>query len=127
MAANQFELGKQIAAELTPAFEALGLALDTFVVENLSLPDELQKRLDERISMNMVGDLKAYTQFQVAQSIPIAAANEGSGVAGLGAGLGAGMGIAKAITDALTPAPQPPAAPPAAPAVPPVDPTKPTP
>jgi membrane protease subunit (stomatin/prohibitin family) len=124
MAANQFELGKQIAAELTPQFEALGLALDTFVVENLSLPDELQKRLDERISMNMVGDLKAYTQFQVAQSIPIAAANEGSGAAGLGAGLGAGMGIAKAITDALAPTPQPPAAPPA---VPPVDPTKPTP
>jgi membrane protease subunit (stomatin/prohibitin family) len=126
MAANQFELGKQIAAELSPGFEALGLALDTFVVENLSLPDELQKRLDERISMNMVGDLKAYTQFQVAQSIPIAAANEGSGAAGLGAGLGAGMGIAKAITDALAPTPPTPPTPPA-PAAPPVDPTKPTP
>jgi membrane protease subunit (stomatin/prohibitin family) len=136
MAANQFELGKQIAAQLAPSFESLGLALDSFIVENLSLPDELQKRLDERISMNMVGNMQEYTQFQVAQSIPIAAANQGGGAAGLGAGLAAGLGIGKAMTDAMTgagmgapPAPQPPAAPaaPAAPPVPPVDPTKPTP
>ncbi len=100
MAANQGELSKQIAAAVQPSFEALGLRLETFTVENLSLPDELQKRLDERISMNMIGDMRQYTQFQAAQSIPIAAANEG-GIAGLGAGLGAGMGIGGAMADAM--------------------------
>ena len=100
MAANQAELAKAIAKEVMPAFEAYGLALETFTVENLSLPDELQKRLDEKISMNMIGDMRTYTQFQAAQSIPIAAANSG-GAAGLGVGLGAGMGLGAAMTDAL--------------------------
>jgi membrane protease subunit (stomatin/prohibitin family) len=100
MAANQGLLAAQIAEAVKPAFEALGLRLETFTVENLSLPDELQKRLDERISMNMIGDMRQYTQFQAAQSIPIAAANEG-GIAGLGAGLGAGMGIGGAMADAM--------------------------
>ena len=53
---------------LTPMFHELGLALDSFVVENISLPEELQKLLDQRIGMNMIGDMGRYTQFQVAQS-----------------------------------------------------------
>lgn len=57
MAANQVELGQRIQEGLRPFFTELGLSLDTFVVENLSLPDELQKRLDERIGMNMIGDM----------------------------------------------------------------------
>lgn len=100
MAANQAQLATQIAAAVQPAFEQLGLRLESFTVENLSLPDELQKRLDERISMNIIGDMRTYTQFQAAQSIPIAAANEG-GIAGLAAGLGAGVGLGGAITNAL--------------------------
>jgi membrane protease subunit (stomatin/prohibitin family) len=101
MAANTMELGQRVAEHVRPAFEELGLTLDSFTVENLSLPDELQKRLDERIGMNMVGDLGRYTQFQAAQSIPIAAANEGGG-AGLGAGLGAGMAMGQAMGRAMT-------------------------
>ncbi len=115
MAANQIELGQKIAEHLRPVFAALGLALDSFVVENLSLPDELQKRLDERIGMTMIGDMGRYTQFQVAQAMPIAAANEGGGVAGIGAGLGAGMAMAQTMMNAMQPpAPQQPG--PAAPA-----------
>src|SRR5437868_2323841 len=60
MAANQTEMARQIAEALKPVFAALGLLLDTFVVENLSLPEELQKPLDARIGMNMVGDLGRY-------------------------------------------------------------------
>jgi membrane protease subunit (stomatin/prohibitin family) len=103
MAANLHELSVKMAELLAPTFADFGLALDAFVVENLSLPEELQRRLDERIGMNMVGNLRDYTQFQVAQSLPIAAANEGGGGAGLGAGLGAGMAMGKAMADALTP------------------------
>ena len=117
MAGNQIELAQKIAEHVRPVFSELGLLLDSFVVESLSLPDELQKRLDERISMNMIGDMGRYTQYQVAQSMPIAAANEGGGAAGIGAGLGAGMVMANQMMAAMQqphsggPAPASPAAP----------------
>jgi membrane protease subunit (stomatin/prohibitin family) len=113
MAANQALVGEKIAEVLKPVFADLGLGLDSFVVENLSLPDELQKILDQRISMNMLGDMNKYTQFQTAQSIPIAAANEGGGAAGVGVGLGAGMAMAQSMMNALK-TPAAPEAPPAA-------------
>jgi membrane protease subunit (stomatin/prohibitin family) len=116
MAANQVELGNKITEGLKPMFADLGLALDTFVVENLSLPEELQKLLDTRIGMNMIGDMSRYTQYQVANSMPIAAGNEGGGVAGIGVGLGAGLTMAQQMMNAMKPGEAPPAAPPAAPA-----------
>ncbi len=111
MAANQIELGQRIAGHLAPVFADLGLLLDTFVVESLSLPDELQRLLDQRIGMAMVGDMGRYTQFQVAQSMPIAAANEGGGAAGIGVGLGAGLTMAQQMMNAAHPPPAPPAQP----------------
>lgn len=102
MAANQNALAERISEQIRPAFAEYGLTLDSFVVENLSLPDELQKILDQRIGMTMVGDLGRYTQYQVAQSIPVAAANEGGGGAvGMGAGLGAGVAMGQAMMDAV--------------------------
>jgi membrane protease subunit (stomatin/prohibitin family) len=119
--ANQVELGNQILEGLRPMYADLGLMLDSFVVREFSLPEELQKKLDERISMNMIGDMGRYTQYQVAQSIPIAAANEG-GLAGVGAGLSAGFGMAQAMGQAIqgayTPQQPPPQAPPPMGAVP---------
>jgi membrane protease subunit (stomatin/prohibitin family) len=53
----------------------------------------------------MVGDMGRYTQYQVAQSIPVAAANEGGGTAAIGAGLGAGVAMGQAMIDALKKAP----------------------
>lgn len=106
MAANQIELGQKIADQMKPSFTDLGLGLDSFVVESLSLPDELQKILDQRISMGMVGDMGRYTQFQVAQSLPIAAGNEGGGAAGIGVGLGAGLVMAQQMMGAVKEAPQ---------------------
>src|SRR5271154_5633820 len=101
MAANQGALAEKISDVLKPAFTDYGLSLDTFVVENLSLPDELQKVLDQRISMNVIGDMGKFTQYEVAQSIPIAAANEGGGAVGIGAGLGAGMAIGQTMAEAV--------------------------
>jgi membrane protease subunit (stomatin/prohibitin family) len=101
MAGNQIEMGKRVAEYIKPMMVDMGLSLDTFMVENVSLPEELQKMLDARMGMNMIGDMGKYTQFQVANSLPIAAANEGGGGAGLGAGLGAGMGMAQAIMGAM--------------------------
>lgn len=100
MAANQDELGRSLKSKLEPVFARYGLELDSFVVQNVSLPEELQKVLDSRIGMNMIGDLGRYTQYQVANSIPLAAQNEG-GLAGVGAGLGAGLGIGQSMSAAI--------------------------
>ena len=118
MAANQDELGRALKGKLEPSFERYGLTLDSFVVQNVSLPEELQKILDSRIGMNMLGDLGRYTQYQVANAIPLAAQNE-SGVAGVGAALGAGLGLGQTMTAAMTqavPAGTAPGSAPAAPA-----------
>ena len=85
------------------------------MVQNISLPEELEKVLDTRIGMNVIGDMGRYTQYQVANSIPLAAQNEG-GMAGIGAGLGAGMTMGQAMGQAMMNAMQPGAAPAAAPA-----------
>ncbi len=116
MAANQDELGSQLKAKLTEQFARYGLELDQFNVQNVSLPEDLQKVLDQRIGMNIAGDLNKLTQYNVAQSIPIAAANEG-GAAGVGAGLGAGVAMGQAMMGALSQAMTPAAAPAASPAV----------
>lgn len=108
MAANQSRMAEIMQTELGPVFNALGLTLDTFVVENVSLPEELQKMLDQKISMNMLGDMNRYTQFQAAQSLPIAAANEG-GLAGMGVGLGAGLSMGQQMANAMSTATQAPA------------------
>jgi len=100
MAANQDEFGNQIKLKLDPEFKRIGIGLDTLQVQNLSLPDELQKILDQRIGMGLIGDMARYTQYQTAQSIPIAAANEG-GLAGAGVGLGAGLTIGQTMASAM--------------------------
>ena len=110
MAANQGALGQKVADNMKPAFAELGLSLENFVVENISMPDELQQLLDQRIGMNMIGDMGKYTQFQVAQSLPVAAANEG-GTAGIGVGLGAGLTMAQSMINALKPGEAPPSGP----------------
>ena len=120
MASHQSQLGQNMLSGLRPMFADLGLLLDSFTLENISMPEELQKLLDQRIGMNIVGDMGRYTQFQVAQSLPIAAANEGGGLAGAGVGLGAGMLMAQQVMNAPKPAAAGPAAPtgPAAPGAP---------
>ena len=106
MAANQIEFAAKMKTALEPVFDRYGLALDSFVVQNVSLPEELQKILDTKIGMNMIGDMGRFTQYQVANSIPLAAQNEG-GMAGMGAGLGAGIGIGQSMAQAMTQAMQP--------------------
>jgi len=100
MAANQDELGTRLKLKLDPEFTRLGLGLSTLQVQNVSLPDELQKILDQRIGMGLVGDMSRLTQYQTAQSIPIAAANEGGG-AGVGAGLGAGLAMGQTMASSM--------------------------
>lgn len=102
MAANQELLSQRIGQALAPVFARYGVALDSFTVQSVSLPDALQKTLDARISVGMSGDLNKFAQYQAAQSIPLAAQNQG-GIAGVGAGMAAGAAIGQAMTGALNP------------------------
>jgi membrane protease subunit (stomatin/prohibitin family) len=122
MAANQTLMAQQIRGDLINAFGRYGVGLDEFNVGSVSLPEELQAALDERIAAGMKGGLSAdkmggFTKFQVASSIPLAAQNEG-GLAGLGAGLASGVAFGQTMMQGLNAGatPEPQSAPAAAPA-----------
>jgi membrane protease subunit (stomatin/prohibitin family) len=103
LAANQAAFAKALQIALAPSFTAIGLALDGLTLQSLSLPEELQKILDQRIGMGMVGDTSKLMQYQTAQAIPAFAANSGSGsgVAGDAMGLGAGMAMGQMMAQTL--------------------------
>lgn len=109
MAGNQGLMGEKIKEALIPVFAKYGLELDNFAVENVSLPEELQKALDTRISMGMIGNMQTYTQYQAANAIPLAAQNEG-GMAGIGASMAAGIGMGQVMAGAMNTALNPGAA-----------------
>lgn len=113
LAANYDELGQFALNSLAPRFVSLGLKLESFVVENISLPQEVEAAMDRRTSMGVVGDLNKYAQFQTAEAIRDAAQNEG-GAAGMGTGLGAGMAMGQMMQGAFQGNQQPAAAPQAA-------------
>ena len=100
LAANQSALAAKISEMVRPVFTSLGLELVQFVVENVSLPEELAKVLDQRIGMGIVGDVGRYTQYAAAESLDLAAANSGGG-AGVGMGLGAGAAVAQVLAASL--------------------------
>ena len=110
MAANQVLLSQKIGELLGAEFARLGLTLENFTVESITLPAAIQEALDKKISMGVIGDLGRYTQYQTAESIPLAAQNEG-GLAGIGAGLGVGAGVGQAMAGAMAGMMQPAAQP----------------
>jgi membrane protease subunit (stomatin/prohibitin family) len=101
MAANYGQLGDFLTSRIASEFQSYGLELTKLLVENISLPPEVEQAMDKRTSMGVVGNLAAYTQFNIANSIPDAAKNPG-GLAAAGAGLGMGMAMAGPISQALS-------------------------
>ncbi len=104
LAANQVMFADALAKELQPAFAKIGLQLEGMTVQNVSLPEELQKILDQKIGMGMVGnDMGKFMQYQTAQAIPKFAesAGQGGGVAGDAMGLGAGVALGQVLAQNL--------------------------
>jgi membrane protease subunit (stomatin/prohibitin family) len=115
LASNYDELSKFSRQKLQDEFQSLGLELTKFVVENISLPQEVEAAMDKRTSMGVLGDMGKYTQFEAAQAMRDAAQNPGGG-AGLGAGLGAGFAVGNAMAGAMSDAMKQKGSEPAAPA-----------
>lgn len=104
LTANQALLAQALTRELQPAFARIGLGLETMTVQNVSLPGELQKVLDQKIGMGMVGqDLGRLMQYQTAQAIPRFAegAGQGGSLAGEAMGLGAGVAMGQVLAQSL--------------------------
>lgn len=97
LAASYEELSEKAMERVQPGFEAMGLELTLLLIENLSLPEEVEKMIDRRSSMGIAGNLDQYMKFQTAEAIREAANNPDGGAAGTGAGLGAGMAMAQMI------------------------------
>lgn len=100
IAANYSGLSQYCMNALNAKVEALGLTLTNFVIENVSLPEEVEKAMDKRTSMGVLGDMGKYAQFQAAEAMRDAA-NNPNGMAGMGVGMGAGMGMGQMFTQAF--------------------------
>jgi membrane protease subunit (stomatin/prohibitin family) len=104
MAANQTQMAQTIAQSIRPAFQQIGLELDSFMIQSISLPEELQVALDKRIAMGMAGNLDDYAKFQTANAIPLAAQNAG-GIAGTAASMAAGLSIGQMMSQSMIQSP----------------------
>jgi hypothetical protein len=114
LAGNYDQLGQFLLQRIAPEFETVGLELTNLLVENISLPKEVEAALDKRTSMGIVGNLDQYTQFQAAEALRDAAANPGSGSEAMNMGLG--LAMAQRLSETLArPAPVAPQSAPAAP------------
>jgi membrane protease subunit (stomatin/prohibitin family) len=106
LAANQVEFAQQLLTATAPSFEKLGLKLESVTLQSVSLPEELQKILDQKIGMGMVGnDMGKFMQYQTAQAIPKLAegvGQGGGGIAGDAMGLGAGVAMGQVLAQQLS-------------------------
>lgn len=101
LAASYEELSEKAMDRVQPGFEAMGLTLTLLLIENLSLPDEVEKMIDRRASMGVLGDMDRYMKFQTAEAIREASSNPNGGAAGTGAGFGAGMAMAQMMGEMM--------------------------
>ncbi len=104
LAANQIALAQALRTQLAGNMADLGLALDDLTVQNVSLPEELQKVLDQKIGLGMVGgQMGQLTQFQAAQALTAGGggAGGGSSPAADAMGMGVGMAMGQAMAQQL--------------------------
>ncbi|MDO5022541.1 MAG: SPFH domain-containing protein [Eubacteriales bacterium] len=98
LAANYAELSGLVLNNLSTSFLPIGLKIESFVIENISLPEAVEQAMDKRTSMGVVGDLNRYTQYQTAEAIGESAKRDNS-MAGMGTGMAAAMAMANAMAN----------------------------
>jgi membrane protease subunit (stomatin/prohibitin family) len=113
LVSQQLLIGQKLAGVLTQELAEYGIQIPKFIIENISLPPEVEEALDKRTSMGVLGNLDQYSKFQAANAMEDAANNQGG--AGEGFGLGLGMAAAQQVANSLNRPAQPQSAPPAGP------------
>ena len=104
LAANYKEFADKITKQTNPEFLNLGMKLVKVIIENISLPAEVEKVLDEKTKLGMLEDhVDTYTRLKAADALADAAKNEGGGLAGMGVAFGAGTSLGRVFSDGLQP------------------------
>jgi excisionase family DNA binding protein len=97
------ELGESLLPLINPMVKAkYGLEISSFIVENVSVPPEVEQAIDKRSSMSAIGNLNDYVKYQMAQHLGEA---PGSGAGGMASELAIGLAMAKQISDTMQQAP----------------------
>lgn len=109
LAARYAELGETIRIAMQPEVQQFGLDLTQLLIENVSLPSDVEAALDKRASIGMLGNMQQYAQYQAANAIEQSAQNSSGGNAALDFGVGMAMG--QQLTNAIQNSAQPPMAP----------------
>ncbi len=103
-AANTSELSETCKEVMQPEFNSVGISLEKFFIENVSMPEDLKKEIFEYSRIDKL-DLNKLTKFKTAKAIEAAAANEG-GTAGAGMGMGMGFVLAQQMGGMMAGTPQ---------------------
>src|ERR1700761_7211728 len=92
-------VGDKIRERIAPDFERLGLELCEVQVQNIGLPEEVERAIDQQGAMRAIGNMQNFSQYQAAQALRDAARNEGGAGAILGMGVGGmlGQGLGSAL------------------------------
>lgn len=93
LSAHLDEMSKILATTVADDFTKLGFRTQQLLIENISLPEEVERAIDKRTSINALGNLDQFTQYQAGTALEMAAQNPGGAAAG-GVGLGVGLGLA---------------------------------
>ncbi|HIJ80272.1 MAG TPA: SPFH domain-containing protein [Desulfuromonadales bacterium] len=96
-----FQLGETLKTRIAPAFEGLGLDLTEVQVQDIGLPEEVERAIDKAGAIKVIGNMQAYTQYETANSINDAA-NNPNGLAAAGVGVGMGFGLGGQMAGAMS-------------------------
>lgn len=107
LASNLMEFNKMVVTNIQPMFEKLGLEITNCVIENISFPEAIEKAIDARSSLGVLGGhMDTFVKYQSAEAIRDAAKNPG--VSGFGTQMGAGIALGQVMTNSLAkPTPEP--------------------
>ena len=94
------KLGETLKCRIAPAMEALGLELSEVQVQDIGLPEEVERAIDKAGAMRVIGSMQTYTQYETAGAIRDAANNPG-GLAAAGVGVGMGLGLGGQVAGAI--------------------------
>src|ERR1700722_15646301 len=101
VASRYTELGEALLPLINPQVTSkYGIEISSFIVENVSVPPEVEQAIDKRSSMAAIGNLNDYIKFQMAESMTKGGGEAGS-MAGTAAGLGAGLAMGQQMMSAM--------------------------
>ncbi len=101
MAANYDQFGDFLTSRIAPEFAAYGLELTKMLIENISLPPGVEKALDKRTSIGIVGNLDDFMKFQAADALEVAAKNPSGGSGADAMNMGMGLAMAQTLSQSL--------------------------